>query len=66
MIACLKMIMANHNLVQDCDNERKTPLHWACHNDSNEMVQILVDFGAQITAKDDYARKPIDELISTL
>lgn len=29
------------------------------------MVQVLIDFGAQLFVKDDFARRPLDEYIST-
>jgi len=59
------MVRKNKNLTVDCDNERKTALHWACHNDCASMVQVLIDFGASTSAKDDFARKPYDEYITT-
>lgn len=59
------MLKQNPNLSQDCDNERKTPLHWAAHLDQTNMCQILIDFGANMFAKDDYSKKPLDEAIST-
>ena len=56
------MLKKNKNLVKDCDDERKTALHIACHNDSLMMAQVLIDFGAAANAKDDFLRRPIDEL----
>ena len=58
------MVKKNPNLVQDCDNERKTPLHWAAFNMSYQMIQILCDFGAPMTVKDDYARRPMDDYVA--
>ena len=45
--------------------ERKTPLHWACHLDQTNMCQVLIDFGANMYAKDDYSKKPHDEVVAT-
>jgi len=62
---CLLMVRKNKNLTLDVDNERKTALHWACHNDCSSMVQVLIDFGASILVKDDYARRPYDAYVSS-
>jgi hypothetical protein len=35
---CLSMIMKNQKLVNDCDGDRKTPMHWACQNDAATLV----------------------------
>ena len=58
------MVKENPNLVDDVDPEGKTPLHWACQLDLTNLVQILVDYGAPMLAKDDFARKPYDEAIA--
>lgn len=57
------MIKENVNLVSDCDNVRKTPLHHACYMESVNLAQIFIDFGAPMFAKDDFAKRPLDELI---
>jgi len=64
VLKCLDMVKQNPALVHDCDEERKTPLHWACQLDLMNLVQILVDFNANMNAKDDFARKPIDEALT--
>jgi ankyrin repeat protein len=56
------MLKKNKNLVLDVDEERRTALHWACHLDYVNMSQVLIDFGAQVNARDDFGRKPIDEV----
>ena len=30
VLKCLSMLKENRNLTEDCDEERKTALHWAC------------------------------------
>ena len=65
VLKCLNMLKKNRNLVNDCDDERRTALHVACSLDFANMVQILLDFGSKSNAKDDYGRKPIDEALST-
>ena len=64
MLKCLNMLKENGNLVDDCDEQRKTPLHWACQKNLGNMVRILVDFGAPMHAKDDFSRKPHDEAVT--
>ena len=58
------MLKENPNLSDDCDDERKTPLHWACQDGRTNMVEILIDFGAPMYAKDDFGRKPYDEAVA--
>lgn len=38
----------------------ETPLHHAAKNMRVEMIQILVEFGANIYARDVHDRKPVD------
>lgn len=58
------MLKENANLADDCDDERKTPLHWACQLDLTNMAEVLIDFGAPMYAKDDFSRKPYDEAVA--
>ena len=55
------MLKKNPALSEDCDDERRTPLHWACAYDLTNLMQILVDFGADLNRRDDYSKKPIDD-----
>ena len=55
------MIKNNKLLVNDCDEQRKTPLHWSLHLNWHNISQMLIDFGAPLNAKDDFSRKPYDE-----
>lgn len=64
VLKCLNMIKQNPALVGDCDESRRTPLHWACHLNLTNIIQILVDFDSNLNAKDDYARKPLDEALA--
>jgi len=60
VLKCLSMLKQNPALAEDCDDERKTPLHVACSLDHTNLVQILVDFGGNLNAKDDFSRRPLD------
>ena len=64
VLKCLNMIKHNPALVGDCDDSRRTPLHWACQLDLTNIIQILVDFDSNLNAKDDYARRPLDEALA--
>ena len=64
VLKCLSMIQHNGALVHDCDDSRRTPLHWACMLDLTNIIQILVDFDSNLNAKDDYSRKPLDETLA--
>lgn len=61
VLKCLQMLKADPALAEDCDDERRAALHWACALDLADLAQVLVDFGANLNARDDYARRPIDE-----
>lgn len=62
VMAALKMVKENRSLVEDVDEERKTPLHWACKHGRFNMAMIMVDFGANLQANDDFMKKPVDDL----
>ena len=64
VLKCLNMIKHNPALVGDCDDSRRTPLHWACQLDLTNIIQILVDFNSNLNATDDYARRPLDEALA--
>lgn len=42
----------NPNLVNDSDKLLRTPLHWATKRGYDKIVNILVDYGADVTLKD--------------
>ena len=64
VLKCLNMLKENWNLVDDCDDERKTPLHWSMQLDHTNLSEILIDFGAPMWSKDDFSRKPYDEAVA--
>lgn len=66
MLLCLNLIKENRDLVDDCDEARKTPLHWACQLAFENIMMILLDFGAKTEVKDDFNRKPYDEVITNI
>ena len=48
------------NLINVIDSMGKTPLHWAVTREHDEMVNILLHFNPNITAKDLFKRTPLD------
>src|SRR5215210_1149441 len=38
-----------------------TPLHWAVHNDNLDLVERLVDAGANVNASNTYGATPLTE-----
>lgn len=40
------------------DNWKCTPLHRACHNGDADMVELLVNRGASLSARDDEKERP--------
>lgn len=38
----------------------ETPLHHAAKSNNVDMIELLVEFGANIYARDKYDRKPVD------
>ena len=50
MVGLLLNLGANPNLL-DCDGD--APLHWACTNDYPQVVQILIQNGADINMPND-------------
>lgn len=46
-------------------NARKihtTPLHLACENQNSQMIELLLNFGADSRARNNHDRKPVDLL----
>jgi ankyrin repeat protein len=52
----LKGIKENPKVVNSQDKLMRTPLHWACKRGYDQVVEILVDFGADVTIKDHIGR----------
>ena len=46
----LRMVKNNRFLVEDVDEERRTPLHWACKMVKYNLAMIMCDFGANLYA----------------
>ncbi len=46
------LIEKNPELVNARDNDRRTPLHWACRGIHLEVMKFLVENGADVDAKD--------------
>jgi hypothetical protein len=58
------MLKENKLLVNDCDEQRKSPVHHSLLLEWTNLSLILVDYGANLNCKDDFARKPYDEALA--
>ena len=52
LIEILRMLKYKNSLVNETDKLKRTPLHWACKRGYDKIVEILVDFGADVTKVD--------------
>lgn len=52
--------------VNHCDRDGLTPLHWACLQCNENMIQCLVDYGADLNAKDSHRKTPTMNYIDNL
>ncbi|XP_059435106.1 ankyrin repeat-containing protein P16F5.05c-like isoform X2 [Corylus avellana] len=46
------------------NEEKNTPLHWACLNGHIEVVKKLILAGANVSVLNSYERTPMDEAVS--
>ena len=63
IIKVLKMLRITPDLVNDKDKLSRVPLHWACRRGYAHLVNILLDFGADVTQKDNFDKTPKDMAI---
>ena len=54
------LVQANPKLVTSKDAEGKTALHWAATGGHKEVVQFLLDSKADVHAKDNDGKTPLD------
>lgn len=40
------------------NDQEQTPLYWACESDDPELVQLLVDRGADVNAAESFGTAP--------
>ncbi|PKU73543.1 Ankyrin repeat domain-containing protein 2 [Dendrobium catenatum] len=50
--------------VNASNNEKNTPLHWACLNGKKEVVKALILAGATVSLLNSYERTPMDEAVA--
>ena len=63
IIQILKTLRLNSDLCNDRDKLNRTPIHWACRRGYDQLVQILVDYGADVSVKDSLGKTPVDMAI---
>ncbi|KAH7724429.1 hypothetical protein AAVH_07903 [Aphelenchoides avenae] len=54
-----KMLELQADLIDASDTDGQTPLHWACDAGHNEVVQLLVNSGADVNARDKDGLTPL-------
>ena len=47
------------DVINECDYEERTPLHWAAYNGKRDTMEILLDRGANINVQDSAKRTPL-------
>jgi hypothetical protein len=55
-----KVLHRNGSTVDPRGHSGKSPLHSAAYCEDLEMVQVLLDYGADVNAKDDFGFTPLD------
>ncbi|KAB1227981.1 Ankyrin repeat-containing protein P16F5.05c [Morella rubra] len=66
---CLKTVMLKLKGLKKVDlnafnEEKNTPLHWACLNGHLEVVKKLILAGADVSVLNSYERTPMDEAVT--
>ncbi len=54
-------LLAEHAEPNRTESDGTTPLHWAVHHDDAELVQRLLDAGAEVAVANDYGATPMSE-----
>lgn len=54
-----KLLQLNAGISRQADTKGLTPLHYACRMGNFEMVKLLVEFGADIHASDEFGNTPL-------
>uniref|UniRef100_A0A673MLY3 Ankyrin repeat and SOCS box protein 13-like n=1 Tax=Sinocyclocheilus rhinocerous TaxID=307959 RepID=A0A673MLY3_9TELE len=58
-LECVKVLL-NAGVRVNATRLHETPLHHAAKSNNVDMIELLVEFGANIYARDKYDRKPVD------
>ena len=56
----MKLFLANHAPVETCNKNSETALHHAAKNGHVECINILLDYGAKITAVEKNGKNCLD------
>lgn len=60
IIMILKFLRGNGELANDRDKLQRTPLHWAARRGYDKVVEMLVDFGAEVQVVDSFGKSPVE------
>lgn len=55
----IKLLESDPTLIHSVDNDGYTPLHRACYNNDTEIVDLLLSYGADVTAKTEFEWEPL-------
>ncbi|XP_030959587.1 ankyrin repeat-containing protein P16F5.05c isoform X1 [Quercus lobata] len=61
---CEFLVLLYEQDLNAINEEKNTPLHWACLNGHIEVVKKLILAGANVTELNSYERTPMDEAVS--
>ena len=56
----VEILLNNGYNVNQIDNDGWTPLHYAASNRFEDIIKVLIDYGADRTIKDIWGNTPID------
>ncbi|MCX6558445.1 MAG: ankyrin repeat domain-containing protein, partial [Candidatus Aminicenantes bacterium] len=59
-----RLLEQNPKLLQEMDENGRTPLHWACRGVHFDLVKYLVERGADVNARDNGAMAPLHSVAS--
>ncbi|CDW80633.1 UNKNOWN [Stylonychia lemnae] len=60
VIKTLRFLKENDGYANDLDRLQRTPLSWACQRGFDKVVQILIDYGAELDTLDSFGRTAKD------
>ena len=62
-IECAELLLQNSATIDPVDRSKTTPLHLAAENGHAKMIELLLDYGADITMEDINSRNALERAI---